>query len=353
MVQKDIKSMSLEELKQEVALLGEKPYRAAQIYEWMHKKLCTGFDEMTNIPSIFREKCKEVFFFPVLHIVEKLESALDGTCKFLFQLPDGNVIESVLMKYHHGNSVCISSQVGCRMGCLFCASTLGGLARDLTPAEMLEQVYRIQEDTGERVSNVVIMGTGEPLDNYDNLVKFIHMVSGEGGLHISQRNITVSTCGLTERVRQLADEGLAVNLALSLHAPDQEGRRRLMPISARYALDDVLEAFDDYYSRTGRRLTFEYSLIAGVNDSQEDARRLAALLKGKNCLVNLIPVNTIKERDFERPRREAIEKFKNILEKNRINATIRREMGADINAACGQLRKNYIEREREEGVNRG
>lgn len=352
MVQKDIKSMSLEELKQEAAALGEKPFRAVQMYEWMHKKLCGGFDEMTNISGALREKCKETFSFPVLRVVEKLESALDGTCKFLFELPDGNVIESVLMKYHHGNSVCISSQAGCRMGCRFCASTLGGLTRNLMPSEMLEQVYQIQKLSGERVSNIVVMGTGEPLDNYENLIKFLRMASDENGLNISQRNITVSTCGLAEKIRLLAEEGLAVNLALSLHAPNDEDRRKIMPVANRYSLKEVLEAFDYYYEKTGRRLTFEYSLVSGVNDSAAQAKELAALVKGKNCLINLIPVNEVKEREFKRSRNENIQNFKNILEKNRINVTIRREMGSDINAACGQLRKSYTDRVREQEVSR-
>lgn len=350
MMKKDIKSMNMEELKQEVILLGEKSYRAAQMYEWIHKKLCGGFDEMMNISGSLREKCKERFSFPVLKIAEKLASALDGTCKFLFELPDGNVIESVLMKYHHGNSVCISSQVGCRMGCRFCASTLGGLERNLEPSEMLEQIYEIQKFSGERVSNIVVMGTGEPLDNYDNLLKFIHMISDEHGLNISQRNITVSTCGLPEQIRRLAEEGLAINLALSLHAPNNEDRKRLMPVANRYDLSEVLEAFDTYYNKTGRRLTFEYSLVSGVNDSPAQAAELAALVRGKNCLINLIPVNEVKERDFKRSRDENIQNFKNILEKKRITVTIRREMGSDINAACGQLRKSYADKAKEQEV---
>ncbi len=348
MALKDIKSMNLAELEQEVKALGEKPYRAAQMYEWMHRKLCGGFGEMTNISAAFREKCEGNFSFPVLRVVDRLESAADGTCKFLFELPDGNVIESVLMKYRHGNSVCISSQVGCRMGCRFCASTLGGLTRNLAPSEMLEQVYEIQKLSGERVSHIVVMGTGEPLDNLENLVRFIRMASDGNGLNISQRNITVSTCGLPDGIRALAEEELAVNLALSLHAPNDADRRKLMPVAERYALTEVFAALDEYYERTGRRLTFEYSLVAGVNDSAQQAEELAALIKGKNCLVNLIPVNEVKERGFKRSRAENIQNFKNILEKKRINVTIRREMGSDINAACGQLRKSYTDRLRQQ-----
>lgn len=353
MMRKDIKSMNLAELKAEMERLGEKPFRAAQLYEWLHKKLCGSFDEMTNISIALREKCKETFSFCRLRAVERLESAIDGTCKFLFELPDGNVIESVRMKYHHGNSVCISSQVGCRMGCRFCASTLGGLTRNLAPSEMLEQIYEIQKISGERVSNVVVMGTGEPFDNYDSLVRFLQMISDEHGLNISGRNVTVSTCGIVPRIRQFAEEGFAANLALSLHAPNDADRRKIMPVANRYPLAQVLDAFDYYYEKTGRRLTFEYSLVAGVNDTAEQAAELAALVRGKNCLVNLIPVNEVKERDFKRSRAENIQNFKNILEKNGINVTIRREMGSDINAACGQLRKSYTDRREGQEVSRG
>lgn len=348
----DIKSMNLEELTAQITAMGEKSFRAKQIYEWMHQKLCGGFDEMTNISSSFRAKCKESFCFTSLRVLERLESVIDGTNKFLFELEDGNVIESVLMRYHHGNSVCISSQAGCRMGCRFCASTLNGLARNLTPAEMLEQIYQIQKISGERVSNIVVMGTGEPLDNYDNLIRFLHMISDEKGLNISQRNITVSTCGLAEKIHQLAEEGLGINLALSLHAPNDEDRRRIMPIANKYTIREVLAELDYYFRKTGRRLTFEYSLVAGVNDSKAQAEELAALLRGKNCLINLIPVNEVKEREFKRSCSENIQNFKNILEKNRITVTIRREMGSDINAACGQLRKSYTDRRKEQEVTR-
>lgn len=343
MIQKDIKSMELARVKEEIGQLGEKPFRAVQIYEWLHKKLCGSFDEMTNISRSLREKCKESFSLCTLHAVECLESGEDGTCKFLFRLPDGNVIESVLMRYRHGNSVCISSQVGCRMGCRFCASTLSGLVRNLMPSEMLEQVYQIQKITGERVSNIVVMGMGEPFDNYDNLVTFLRMVSDGNGLNISGRNVTVSTCGITPRIRQFAEEGFTANLALSLHAPKDADREGLMPVARMYPLAQVMEALDDYYKITKRRLTFEYSLIAGVNDSAGQAGELARLVKGKNCLVNLIPVNEVRERDFKRSGPRNIQNFKNILEKNGINVTIRREMGSDINAACGQLRKSYMD----------
>ena len=251
--------------------------------------------------------------------------------------------ESVLMKYKHGNSVCISSQVGCRMGCRFCASTLDGLERNLTPSEMLRQVYQIQKITGERVSNIVIMGTGEPLDNYDNFLKFIHMVSDEHGLNISQRNITASTCGIVPNIRRLAEEKLQITLALSLHGSNQEKRRSLMPVANKYELHEVLEACDYYFEKTGRRITFEYSLVHGVNDTPEDAKELMGILKDRNCHLNLIPVNPIKERNYEKPDKKSAENFKNKLEKNGINVTIRREMGSDIDGACGQLRRKTMQ----------
>ena len=271
-------------------------------------------------------------------------SGVDGTRKYLFCLEDGNVIESVLMRYKHGNSVCVSSQAGCRMGCRFCASTLNGLARNLRASEILEQVYRIQRDTGERVSNVVIMGSGEPMDNYENVVRFIRLLSAPEGLNISQRNITVSTCGLVPQIYRLAEEGLQITLALSLHAPSDEVRRELMPIANRYPLREVLDACGNYYEKTGRRLTFEYSLVKGVNDNLEEAKALARLIGGYHGHVNLIPVNPIKERDYVQSNREAVEAFKNYLERQGINVTVRREMGRDIGGACGQLRKSYMDR---------
>lgn len=340
---KDIKSLYLEELEQELAAMGQKAFRAKQVYQWLHEKLVTDFDEMTNLPKDLREKLKEQFVLTALKPVDVKTSQIDGTRKYLFALADGNIIESVWMQYHHGNSVCISSQVGCRMGCRFCASTLDGLERNLTAAEMLDQVYRIQALTGERVSNIVIMGSGEPMDNYDNFVRFVRMVSEEHGLHISQRNITVSTCGIVPGIKRLAEENLQITLALSLHAPNDEVRKTLMPIAKSYGLADILAACREYYEKTGRRLTFEYSLVSGVNDNLDEARALASLLKGMHGHVNLIPVNPIKERDYVQSDQKAIQAFKNYLEKNGINVTIRREMGRDIGGACGQLRKSYLE----------
>ena len=340
----DIKSMYLDELTEEIKNLNQPAFRAKQIYEWMHVKLASTYDDMTNLSKKLRSTLNDSRPLTVLEVVDELVSEKDGTIKYLFRLDDDRVIESVLMKYHHGNSVCISSQVGCMMGCAFCASTIGGKERNLTASEMLDQVYRIQALTGERVSNVVVMGTGEPLDNYNNLIRFIRILSDDKGINISARNITVSTCGIPDRIRDLADEGLPITLALSLHAPNDEVRKKLMPVAKKYELSDVLDAFCYYYDRTGRRLTFEYSMAEGINDEEQHARELAKLLRGYNCHVNLIPINPIKERNFVKSNNKKIQSFKNILEKNRINVTIRREMGSDINAACGQLRKSYLER---------
>lgn len=339
----DIKSMTLEELAAFLQGLGEKGFRAKQIYKWLHEDLAASFDEMTNISKELKEKLKENSELICLKPVCVKVSKLDGTRKYLFELNDGNVIESVLMKYKHGNSVCISSQVGCRMGCRFCASTLDGLERNLTASEMLDQIYRIQHETGERVSNVVVMGSGEPMDNYDNLIRFIRLLTGESGLNISQRNITVSTCGLVPQMKKLADEKLQITLALSLHAPNDGLRRNLMPIAQKYGVSEVMEACRYYFEKTGRRVTFEYSLVSGVNDNLEEAKLLVKLIKDQHGHVNLIPVNPIKERDYVQSGREAILAFQNQLEKSGINVTIRREMGRDIDGACGQLRKSFIE----------
>ena len=275
----DIKSLTLEELTEEIKALGEKAFRAKQMYEWMHVKLVRDFDEMTNVSKAFRDVCREHFSFTSLEAIRVQESAIDGTKKFLFALEDGNVVESVWMKYKHGNSVCMSSQVGCRMGCRFCASTLDGLERSLRPSEMLDQIYAITKLTGERVSNVVVMGTGEPLDNYDNLLRFIQLLTDDNGLHISQRNLTVSTCGIVPNMRRLADEKLQITLALSLHATTDEKRRKLMPIANKYSLIELMEACAYYFEQTGRRLTFEYSLVGNVNDTDEDVRELIDLIK--------------------------------------------------------------------------
>lgn len=339
----DIKSLVLSELQREMEKIGEKKFRAAQIYEWMHKKLAEDFTEMTNLSLSLREKCAEHFELTVLRPVRVQESKLDGTKKYLFALGDGNMVESVLMRYRHGNSVCISSQVGCRMGCRFCASTLGGLVRNLTAGEMLEQVYRVQKLSGERVSNVVVMGIGEPLDNMENLLRFIEMLTDEKGLNISKRNITVSTCGLAPKIRELAEKNLQITLALSLHGVTDEKRKKMMPVAERYSIAELMDACRYYFEKTGRRITFEYALAAGVNDAKEDAQGLAVLSGSVHAHVNLIPVNPVREREFAASGKDTVRAFQKKLEEAGVNVTLRREMGRDIDGACGQLRRNYAD----------
>ena len=339
----DIKSLNYDELADYIVRIGEKKFRAAQLYSWMHEKLACSYDEMPNISDKLKKVLKENTLYTCLEPVRVQESQIDGTKKYLFKLYDGNLIESVFMRYHHGNSVCISSQVGCKMGCRFCASTLNGCVRNLEPSEMLDQIYRIQSLTGERVSNIVIMGSGEPMDNYDNVVKFLGLINSDKGLNISQRNITVSTCGLVPRIKQLAELKLQITLAISLHAPNDELRKTMMPIAYTYSIEQIMDACRYYLSQTARRISFEYSLVKGVNDSSECARQLIKLVHGMNCHINLIPVNPIKERDYEQSEKNSIHNFKEILEKAGVNVTIRREMGRDIDGACGQLRQNHIE----------
>ena len=347
-MKKDIRAYGYDRLKEEMEALGEKPFRAKQVYEWLHVKLADDFDEMTNLSKALREKLKEEYVILPVKMLERQISQIDGTNKFLFQLYDGNVVESVLMRYKHGNSVCISSQAGCRMGCAFCASTIGGLQRNLSSAEMLGQIYQIQKITQERVSNVVVMGTGEPLDNYENFLNFVHLLTDEHGLNISQRNVTVSTCGIVPKILELAKEHLQITLALSLHGSTQEKRKRLMPVANKYHLPEVLDACDTYFRETGRRVTFEYSLVSGVNDNLDEARALVNLIKDQQAHVNLIPVNPIKERNYVQSNQKAIQEFKGYLEKHGINVTVRREMGRDIGGACGQLRKSYMDQKKED-----
>lgn len=341
----DIKSLNIEELNKFIEDIGEKKFRAKQIYKWLHVQHVASFDEMTDISKSLRDKLKDLCEITTLQIIKVLTSKEDGTKKYLFSLSDGNIIESVFMRYHHGNSVCISTQVGCRMGCRFCASTLDGLERNLMPSEMLDEIYSIIKDTGERVSNIVLMGSGEPLDNFDNVCKFIKLISDENGVNISHRNITLSTCGLVPDIIRLADLNPGVTLAISLHASDDETRKELMPIANKYSIKEILDAVRYFFDKTGRRITFEYSLVGGVNDTVEEAEKLANLIKGINCHVNLIPVNPIKERNFKESKAPDIKKFQNQLEKYKINVTIRREMGRDINGACGQLRKSFLNNE--------
>lgn len=337
----DIKSLELKEVEAFILEIGEAKFRAKQIYEWIHKKMINDFDEMTNISSSLKDKLKASAH--ICNIKEELVriSKIDDTRKYLFELEDGNIIESVLMKYKHGNSICISSQVGCRMGCTFCASTIDGLIRNLSPAEMLEQIYSIQKSFGDRISNIVIMGSGEPMDNYENIVKFVKLISSKEGLNISQRNITISTCGIVPKIKMLAEESLQVTLALSLHAPNDEIRKNLMPIAKKYSIKEILDACTYYFEKTGRRVSYEYSLVSGVNDNREEAKKLISLLKNMKGHINLIPVNPIEERDYKESSKKAIYEFKNELEKNGLNVTIRREMGRDIDGACGQLRRHY------------
>ena len=341
----DIPSLDLREMQQLAERMEEKLFRGKQLFQWVHGHQVSSWDEMSNLSVKFREKLAGEFVLNPLHIEKKQLSKKKDTAKYLFKLPDGNYIESVWMKYHHGNSVCISSQVGCRMGCTFCASTLSGLARNLSAGEMLSQIYEIQRETGERVSNVIVMGMGEPLDNYDNLIRFVKLLSDQDGIRISQRNITVSTCGLVDGIRKLMKEKLQITLAISLHAPNDDIRQQTMPVARRYSMDELLLACRDYFQETKRRITFEYSMIRGVNDSAEQAVELAGRLRGLNCHINLIPLNEVKERSCSRSRQTDIERFKKILEKQGMNVTIRREMGSDIDAACGQLRQNYMNEE--------
>jgi len=303
----------------------------------------TSFDDMSNVSKSLRQKLQERCYITAPTVARKQVSQLDGTMKYLWRLRDGNCIETVLMRYHHGNTVCISTQVGCRMGCAFCASTIGGLARNLSAAEMLEEVFLMEEESGERISNIVLMGSGEPLDNYDNVVRFIRLVTDPEGRDLSARSITLSTSGLPEGILRLAEEGLPVTLALSLHASDDERRKKLMPVARRYPLSEVLSACDTYFKKTGRRVSYEYAVVRGENDGSAQAEALAALLHGKQAHVNLIPVNPVKGRNFEKPEAAALLAFQKILVKSGINATIRRSMGADIEGACGQLKRHYIE----------
>ncbi|NLY78974.1 MAG: 23S rRNA (adenine(2503)-C(2))-methyltransferase RlmN [Lysinibacillus sp.] len=339
-LKESIYSLQLDELKQWLKEHGEKPFRANQIYEWLYEKRVKTFDEMTNLSKPLRDQLKENFALTTLSTIIKQESK-DGTIKFLFQLQDGYSIETVLMRHDYGNSVCVTTQVGCRIGCTFCASTLGGLKRHLLAGEIVEQVVKVQQaldEVDERVSHIVIMGIGEPFDNYDAMMNFLKVINHEKGLNIGARHITVSTSGIIPKIYQFADEQLQINFALSLHAPNQELRQKLMPIARAYKLDKLLEAIRYYTNKTGRRVSFEYGLFGGVNDSVEHAEELAKLIKGIKCHVNLIPVNYVPERDYVRTPKNQIFAFEKTLKKHGINVTIRREQGSDIDAACGQLR---------------
>jgi 23S rRNA (adenine2503-C2)-methyltransferase len=335
-----IYSLELHELKQWLGNHGEKPFRADQIFDWLYKKRAVSFEDMSNLSKSLREKLSQHFTITTLKTIIQQTSS-DGTIKFLFELHDGYSIETVLMRHEYGNSVCVTTQVGCRIGCTFCASTLGGLKRNLEAGEIVAQVVKVQQaldETDERVSSIVIMGIGEPFDNYDEMLSFLKIVNHEKGLNIGARHITVSTSGIIPKIYQFADENMQINFAISLHAPNTELRSKLMPINRAYKLPDLMEAVKYYINKTGRRVTFEYGLFGGVNDQVEHAEELAQLVKGLKCHINLIPVNYVPERNYVRTPREQIFLFEKTLKKHGINVTIRREQGHDIDAACGQLR---------------
>lgn len=335
---KNLKNYTYEELEKLVQEeLGEPKFRAKQIFTWLYRGV-TSFDAMTDLSKDLRKKLNDGYTTGNLTIVERYLSSIDETRRYLLQLDDGNFIESVLMKYHHGYTICISSQVGCAMGCAFCASTRGGKVRNLTAGEIIDQVLTLQSDLGERISNIVMMGIGEPLDNYDEVYRFLKTVNHPLGLNIGHRHISLSTCGLVPKIRQLADEGLQVTLSVSLHASEDEKRSEIMPVNRRYPIEELLRACRYYIKKTNRRISFEYTLIQGVNDTIEEAKKLSKLLKGMLCHVNLIPVNPVQETGFKQGSRQSMEQFQRMLEQGGIVATIRREMGADIRAACGQLR---------------
>ncbi len=332
----DLAGLELDSIKEFCVKIGEKPFRATQIYKWMRKGVKT-FDEMTDISAVLREKLKEHFFIASCDIIRKQVSK-DGTVKYLLRLYDGEKIESVFMQYEHGNTVCISTQAGCRMGCTFCASTINGLKRNLLPSEMLAQIITAQNDTGKTVSNVVLMGMGEPLDNYDNVMKFLRLVNDEQGLNIGMRHISLSTCGLVDQIDRLAKENLQITLSVSLHAPNGKIRSEIMPIARKYGYDELLSACKRYEEHTNRRISFEYALIDGVNDRVCDAEELAKRLKGTLCHVNLIPLNPTARKNYKTSQKKSVDLFTNTLEKYKIAVTVRRRLGNDISASCGQLK---------------
>ena len=344
-MKKDIKSFSLDELKTEIALLGEKSFKAGQIYSWLHKRGAENFDEMTDISKNLRENLKNNYDIYNCTIEKKLVSMYDNTVKYLFKLYDGELIESVVMKYKYGYTICVSSQVGCKMGCNFCASGIAGFVRNLTASEILSQIYKAQKDLDIRISHIVMMGVGEPLDNFDNVMKFLSLISDDNGLNIGMRNISISTCGVVTGIYKLLEKKLQLTLSISLHAPNDEIRSRTMPVNNKWNVDTLLKACKDYTKGTSRRISFEYAMISGVNDSDECARELATKLKSMLCHVNLIPVNSVKERDYIKSDTARINSFIKILESRGINVTVRRTLGSDINASCGQLRRGETNQE--------
>ena len=337
---RDLKSMTLPEMTEALKAMGQPAFRGKQVFTWLHKGV-TSFDEMTNLPKDLRDRLKTEFTLTVPKVARKQISKQDGTIKYLWELADGNCIESVLMRYHHGNTVCISSQVGCRMGCAFCASTIAGKVRDLTPAEMLDQVLFTQMDSGLEISNIVLMGIGEPMDNLDTVLRFLELVNHPDGINIGMRHISLSTCGVIPGIRRLADLGLQLTLSVSLHAPDSETRSKIMPVNRAYDVEELFSACHDYFKKTGRRISFEYAMIDGVNDQDWQADLIAAKLKGMPGHVNLIPLNDVVESPFKPSKRIAA--FQKRLESHGITATVRRSLGGDIDASCGQLRRKAME----------
>lgn len=338
-MKKDIKSMTPDELKTEFSEEGFQKFRSSQVFRWLHREGVSSFEEMTNIPKDMRRNLDEKYFIASCKIEDKYVSAIDGTVKYLFRLYDGEYVESVVMKYKYGYTICVSSQVGCKMGCTFCASTLAGFKRNLLASEIESQIHTAQNDLDVRISHIVMMGIGEPLDNFDNTVRFLHLVNEADGLGISLRNITISTCGLVDKIYKLMDLDLQLTLTLSLHAPNDKIRSKTMPVNEKWGIDEVIKAMRAYAQKTSRRVSFEYTLINNVNDRPEHAEELAGRLKGMLCHVNLIPVNDVEERGNVRSEDAHIQKFQSILKSHGINATIRRTLGHDINASCGQLRR--------------
>ena len=338
---KNIKDYDLKELKEELINIGEKPFRAEQIFKWLYQDNVKSFDDMTNLSIELREKLKQNYTICNFNILNKQESK-DGTIKYLFDVLDGNAIETVLMSYHHGYSICISTQIGCKMGCKFCASTGIKFIRDLTSGEIVEQILAVEQDTGVKISNVVFMGIGEPLDNYDNVVNAIHIINNPKGLNIGARHISISTSGLVPKIYKLAEENIQCTLSISLHATNNEKRSKMMPVNNSYPIEELIQACKDYIEKTHRRISFEYALAKDNNDNLEDAKELVKLLKGMNCHVNLIPINKIENGKFDKSSNESIMKFRDYLNNHGIVATIRRELGSDIDAACGQLRRKNL-----------
>lgn len=340
-MREDIKSMTLEELIQAMKDMGEPAFRGRQIFTWLHQRGAVSFEEMTNLSKPLREKLENIYYIDVLRVVRKQVSRLDGTVKYLWELMDGNCIETVLMQYHHGNTVCISSQVGCRMGCAFCASTIGGKIRDLRPSELLDQVLFTQRDSGKTISNIVLMGIGEPLDNLDNVLRFLELVNHRDGLDIGMRHISLSTCGLVPGIKRLGELKLQLTLSVSLHAPDSATRSRIMPVNRAYDVEELFAACHDYFRQTGRRISFEYAMIDGVNDHDWQADLIAEKLRGMPGHVNMIPLNDVRESPLKPSRR--IRQFQQRLESHGLTATVRRSLGGDIDASCGQLRRKAME----------